>query len=223
MKAKTNLGGAFTFVGTSLTVNRIGYGAMQLAGQDGDKRVWGPPPDVPGAIALRRESVAWGVNHIDASDYYRHDFHMLHEAAHILHDEQQRDAAWEMQRWYDESRATTSQYAKGLMQESWATAVGNGYLYEQFTGTLNPGSWYGQKYISQAAKQVLPLMRPYLEASRPMDRALVGPVSRERWSAVRPRLRRLSPPSSRARRRCSGWSRHRDWPRPSGAGLPRRW
>ena len=98
---------------------------------------------------------------------------MLHEAAHILLDEQQRDAAWEMQRWFAESRATTSQYAQGLMQESWATAVGNGFLYERLTDTLNPGSWYGQKYISQMAKQLLPLMRPYLEAGRPMDRALV--------------------------------------------------
>jgi hypothetical protein len=61
----------------------------------------------------------------------------------------------------------------GLMQESWATAVGNGYLYERLTGTLNPGSWYGQKHISQMAKALLPLMRPYLEAARPMDRALV--------------------------------------------------
>jgi hypothetical protein len=46
-------------------------------------------------------------------------------------------------------------------------------LHEQLTGRLNPGSWYGQKYISQAAKEVLPLMRPYLESGRPMDRALV--------------------------------------------------
>jgi aryl-alcohol dehydrogenase-like predicted oxidoreductase len=70
MKAQTNLGGAFTFAGTSLIVNRIGYGAMQLAGQDGDKRVWGPPRDIPGAIAVLREAVASGVNHIDTSDYY---------------------------------------------------------------------------------------------------------------------------------------------------------
>src|SRR6516165_5392290 len=70
MKAKTNLGGAFTFVGTSLTVNRMGYGAMQLAGQDGDKRVWGAPRDIPGAIAVLREAVASGVNHIDTSDFY---------------------------------------------------------------------------------------------------------------------------------------------------------
>jgi aryl-alcohol dehydrogenase-like predicted oxidoreductase len=48
----------------------MGYGAMQLAGQDGDKRVWGPPRDIPGAIAVLREAVASGVNHIDTSDYY---------------------------------------------------------------------------------------------------------------------------------------------------------
>jgi pyridoxine 4-dehydrogenase len=51
-------------------VNRLGYGAMQLAGRDGDKLVWGPPRDVDGAVALLREVVASGVNHIDTSDFY---------------------------------------------------------------------------------------------------------------------------------------------------------
>lgn len=70
MREKKSLGGRFTLAGTSLTVNRMGYGAMQLAGQDGDKRVWGPPRDIPGAIAVLREAVASGVNHIDTSDFY---------------------------------------------------------------------------------------------------------------------------------------------------------
>jgi aryl-alcohol dehydrogenase-like predicted oxidoreductase len=70
MTTQTNFSGAWTFAGSSLTVNRMGYGAMQLAGQDGDKRVWGPPRDIPGAIAVLREAVASGVNHIDTSDYY---------------------------------------------------------------------------------------------------------------------------------------------------------
>jgi pyridoxine 4-dehydrogenase len=56
----------FTFPGTSLTVNRMGYGTMQLAGPG----VWGPPKDRDGAIAVLREAVAAGVNHIDTSDYY---------------------------------------------------------------------------------------------------------------------------------------------------------
>ena len=60
------LGGRFKLPGTSLTVNRMGYGAMQLAGP----QVWGPPRDVDGAIAVLREAVASGVNHIDTSDYY---------------------------------------------------------------------------------------------------------------------------------------------------------
>jgi aryl-alcohol dehydrogenase-like predicted oxidoreductase len=64
--SKATLGGKFTFPGTSLTVHRIGYGAMQLAGPG----VWGPPKDPDAAIAVLREAVAAGVNHIDTSDYY---------------------------------------------------------------------------------------------------------------------------------------------------------
>ncbi|HJT66787.1 MAG TPA: aldo/keto reductase family oxidoreductase [Pyrinomonadaceae bacterium] len=57
---------SFTFRGTHMTVNRMGYGAMQLAGPG----VYGPPRDVDTAIAVLREAVASGVNHIDTSDYY---------------------------------------------------------------------------------------------------------------------------------------------------------
>src|SRR6266480_7144255 len=66
MTKRTDLGGSFTLVGTSMTLNRMGYGAMQLAGPE----VWGPPRDVDVAIAVLREAVAAGVNHIDTSDFY---------------------------------------------------------------------------------------------------------------------------------------------------------
>jgi pyridoxine 4-dehydrogenase len=61
-----NSGGSFTLPGTSMTLNRMGYGAMQLAGP----QVWGPPRDVNGAMVVLREAVAAGVNHIDTSDFY---------------------------------------------------------------------------------------------------------------------------------------------------------
>jgi len=64
--SEARLGGRFTFPGTSLTVHRIGYGAMQLAGPG----VWGPPRDPDAAVAVLREAVAAGVNHIDTSDFY---------------------------------------------------------------------------------------------------------------------------------------------------------
>src|SRR5690348_18400929 len=47
-------------------VRRLGYGAMQLAGPG----VFGPPKDRNGALAVLREAVASGVNHIDTSDFY---------------------------------------------------------------------------------------------------------------------------------------------------------
>lgn len=58
--------GRFTLPGTTMTVNRMGYGAMQLAGPE----VFGPPRDVNTAIAVLREALASGVNHIDTSDFY---------------------------------------------------------------------------------------------------------------------------------------------------------
>ncbi len=66
MPSPTLLGGTFTLPGTSLTLNRMGYGAMQLAGPE----VWGPPRDVDAAVAVLREAVALGIDHIDTSDFY---------------------------------------------------------------------------------------------------------------------------------------------------------
>lgn len=66
MIEQIDLAGCFTLPGTSRTLSRMGYGAMQLAGPG----VWGPPRDVDVAIAVLREAVESGVNHIDTSDYY---------------------------------------------------------------------------------------------------------------------------------------------------------
>jgi pyridoxine 4-dehydrogenase len=55
-----------TFALGTLRVKRVGYGAMQLAGPG----VFGPPKDREGALAVLREALASGVDHIDTSDYY---------------------------------------------------------------------------------------------------------------------------------------------------------
>ena len=62
----TSLGGSFRLRKSALTVNRMGYGAMQLAGPG----VWGPPRDPDEAVRVLRGAVEAGVNHIDTSDYY---------------------------------------------------------------------------------------------------------------------------------------------------------
>jgi pyridoxine 4-dehydrogenase len=61
-----NLGGAYTPAGTTLKLNRIGYGAIHLSGPI----AWGPPNDRDAVVAVVREAVRCGVNHIDTSDYY---------------------------------------------------------------------------------------------------------------------------------------------------------
>src|SRR5712672_12558 len=65
MAAKTLPGGTLSMA-EDLTVTRMGYGAMQLAGP----RVFGPPADRDAAVAVLREAVALGITHIDTSDYY---------------------------------------------------------------------------------------------------------------------------------------------------------
>jgi aryl-alcohol dehydrogenase-like predicted oxidoreductase len=65
MTTTTLPGGTFALAG-ELTVTRMGYGAMQLAGP----HVFGPPSDRDEALAVLREAVALGITHIDTSDYY---------------------------------------------------------------------------------------------------------------------------------------------------------
>jgi pyridoxine 4-dehydrogenase len=88
MSAKTLPGGAFT-VADGLTVSRMGYGAMQLAGP----HVFGPPADRAAAVAVLREAIELGITHIDTSDYYgphvtnqiiREALHPYREDLHIV-------------------------------------------------------------------------------------------------------------------------------------------
>jgi aryl-alcohol dehydrogenase-like predicted oxidoreductase len=65
MASASSPGGTFTMA-EGLTVSRVGFGAMQLAGPG----VFGPPRDHDGAIAVLREAVTLGITHIDTSDYY---------------------------------------------------------------------------------------------------------------------------------------------------------
>jgi aryl-alcohol dehydrogenase-like predicted oxidoreductase len=80
-----NLDKASTFTLGDRTVKRIGYGAMQLAGQG----VFGPPKDRAGALAVLREAAEQGVNHIDTSDFYGPHItnQIIREALHPYRDD----------------------------------------------------------------------------------------------------------------------------------------
>src|ERR1700720_2620129 len=77
--SETPPGGTFTLA-DDLILTRMGYGAMQLAGP----HVFGPPADHDGALAVLREVVKLGINHIDTSDFYgpRVTNQLIKEALH---------------------------------------------------------------------------------------------------------------------------------------------
>ncbi len=83
--SELKLGGEYAFPGTSLTVHRIGYGAMQLAGPG----VFGPPKDPEAAVAVLRHALDAGVNHIDTSDFYGPHVtnQIIRKALHPYHEE----------------------------------------------------------------------------------------------------------------------------------------
>jgi pyridoxine 4-dehydrogenase len=84
MAAQTLPGGTFAMA-EDLTVTRVGYGAMQLAGPG----VFGPPADRDAAVAVLREAVELGITHIDTSDYYGPHVtnQIIREALHPYPDE----------------------------------------------------------------------------------------------------------------------------------------
>lgn len=98
--------GEFTFPSTDLSVRRLGYGAMQLAGPG----VFGPPRDPAAAVAVLRRAIEAGVNHIDTSDFYGPHFtnQTIREALHPYPDdlvivtkvgcERPADGSWQMAR-----------------------------------------------------------------------------------------------------------------------------
>src|SRR5580658_1633884 len=81
----TDISNAETFALGTRRVKRVGYGAMQLAGPG----VFGPPKDRQGALAVLREALASGVDHIDTSDYYGPHItnHLIREALHPYSDD----------------------------------------------------------------------------------------------------------------------------------------
>lgn len=98
---------------------------------------------------------------------------LMHEIYHILYDEQSAEFKWELKKWFDENPSKNNQYALLLLNESLATALGNGYVYEKINQEIDSADWYNVKYINLMAKAMYPMVRDYLVNGKPMDKAFV--------------------------------------------------
>ncbi|HEV8588885.1 MAG TPA: hypothetical protein VGQ72_08410 [Pyrinomonadaceae bacterium] len=98
---------------------------------------------------------------------------MFHEMFHILYDDESLALQKDIRQWRDSNPSRSSRYAFTLINESLATALGNGYVYERLNGKLIEGRWYGVKYISEMAKKIYPMVKEYAEKQQSIDRAFI--------------------------------------------------
>ncbi|HWT00726.1 MAG TPA: hypothetical protein VN256_10805 [Pyrinomonadaceae bacterium] len=99
---------------------------------------------------------------------------MFHEIFHTLHDEESLSLKKDMAQWINSNPSKNRHYATGLLlNESLATALGNGYVSAKLSGKLNERNWYNWKYVNLMAKKIYPVVEEYIEKQRPIDKAFI--------------------------------------------------
>ncbi len=98
---------------------------------------------------------------------------ILHEIYHILYDEQSLEFKVEIEQYFNSNPALCSRYAKHLLNEALATALGNGFVFEKLSHSIDTGEWYHSPYINQMAKKVYPLVKSYMEEGKSIDKYFV--------------------------------------------------
>lgn len=98
---------------------------------------------------------------------------MLHETYHIIYDEQSLEVKIAIDSYFRENPSKNSTYAKLLLNETLATALGNGYVFETLNGTADTNDWYYHHYIDQLARKIYPLLKDYIIQKKSMDKNFI--------------------------------------------------
>jgi hypothetical protein len=132
--------------------------------------VFYPLPNSRGYTATAYSNIAESAIPTSLTDYNLLLSLMFHEIFHILYDAEPLTFQKDREQWRASNLSRSSHYAFTLLNESLATALGNGYVYAKLNGKENAGNWYGRKYISMMAKKIYPLVKEYVESGRPIDK-----------------------------------------------------
>ena len=97
----------------------------------------------------------------------------VHEMCHSIYDEQPAELQRQIDDWFMLSRSPFATHAYNYFNEGLATAIGNGWAYEQLNGSQDNNAWYADSFIDGYARVLLPIVEPYLEGRRTIDRAFV--------------------------------------------------
>jgi hypothetical protein len=99
---------------------------------------------------------------------------IVHEMCHVLYGEQSPEMQHELEQWFLTSESAFKKLAYNYVDEGLATALGNGWAYEQMNGVLDTGDWYNDAYINGFAKTMYPLTKKYLNNARPINKEFVS-------------------------------------------------
>ncbi|WP_428138730.1 hypothetical protein [Chryseobacterium jejuense] len=98
---------------------------------------------------------------------------MLHETYHIINDEQSLAVKKSIAKDFKDNPSKYSNYAYQLMNEALATALGNGYVYENLSGKTDTNDWYYSKYVDLMAKKIYPTVKEYIAQKKPIDKNFI--------------------------------------------------
>jgi hypothetical protein len=99
---------------------------------------------------------------------------ILHEIFHIQYDEQPLIIKNELEANFKQNPSKFSVYAYLLLNEVLATALGNGYVFENLNGIADTTEWYNWRYINQMAKQIYPTVLEYIKLKKPIDKNFIN-------------------------------------------------
>ncbi len=111
---------------------------------------------------------------IDYKDYAAIMGVVMHEIYHILYNEQALAIKKNIDAWFNSSASKYSVYSYLLLNEVLATAIGNGYVYENLNNKKDEGDWYNRKYIDLMAKKIYPLVTEYLNQKKGIDQVFIS-------------------------------------------------
>jgi hypothetical protein len=98
---------------------------------------------------------------------------IIHEMVHILYGAQPVELQNDMDKWFMQSQSDYSKLAYNYINEALATAIGNGWSYQQINGKMDTEEWYDNEYINGFAHEIYPSVTQYLDANKTIDKAFV--------------------------------------------------
>ncbi len=132
-----------------------------------------PLPNSKGFTAEAFYNNAVSAIQTDLKDYNVLMSVMLHEIFHILYDEQPLIVKNKLEADFKQNPSKSSIYAYLLLNEVLATALGNGYVFENLNGKLDTTEWYNWQYINLMAKQIYPTVLENIKQKKPIDKKFI--------------------------------------------------